>query len=134
MSNDQTYSVISATKAFTRPNQNTIEVQLATTDGPVRLLMNPNTLSQIVSGLTELETAVQTQIAATTGHVATQASEVSDIHLDATAAGERIVISFRNSQGGIQAYAVSLDQSQRIRLDAKKAEEKARKLSSLSRN
>jgi hypothetical protein len=134
MSNDHTYSVMAATKAFTRPDQNTIEVQLATTDGQVHPLMNPNTLGQIVSGLTELETAVQTQIAGTTGHVATQASDVSDIHLDATAAGEKIVISFRNSKGKMQAYAVSLDQSQRIRVDAKKAEEKARKLSSLSRN
>lgn len=134
MSNDHIYSVLAATKAFTRPDQNSIEVQLATTDGPVHLLMTPNTLSQLLSGLTELETAVQTQIAATTGHVATQASDVSDIHLDATAAGERIVISFRNSKGRMQAYAVSLDQSQRIRVDAKKAEEKARKLSSQARN
>lgn len=134
MSNDRTYSVMAATRAFIRPDQKTVEVQLATPEGPVHLLMTPTTLGQIASGLTELETAVQTQFAATTGHAATQASEVSDIHIDATAAGEKIVISFRNSKGRIQAFSLSLDQSQRIRTDARKAEEKARKYSSQSLN
>lgn len=134
MSDERTYSVMAATRAFVRPDQKTIEVQLATPDGPVHLLMTPTTLGQVVSGLTELETAVQTQIASTTGHVATQASEVSDIHIDATAAGEKIAISFRNSKGRIQSFAFSLEQSQRIRVDAKKAEEKAHRLASQSRN
>jgi hypothetical protein len=134
MANDHIYSVMAATRAFIRPDQKTIEVQLATTDGRVSLLMTPTTLGQIASGLTELETEAQTQIAATTGHFATQASEVSDIHIDASAAGEKIVISFRNSKGRMQSFALSLDQSQRIHTDARKAEEKARKLSSQSLN
>jgi hypothetical protein len=134
MANEHTYSVMAATRAFIRPDETTIEVQLATREGPVHLLMTPNTLGQIASGLTELETAVQTQIAGTTGHAAIPASDVSDVHLDASADGEKILIVFRNSKGRRQAFALSLDQSQRVRVDAKKAEEKARKLASQSRN
>jgi hypothetical protein len=96
--------------------------------------MTPNTLGQVVAGLTELETAAQIQIGSTTGHVATQASDVSEIHIQSAAGGNNIVVSFRNSKGRFQSFALSLEQAQKLRADARKAEEMARKLASQSRN
>lgn len=134
MSNEHTFSVMAATKAITKPGLNTIEVQLATTGGPLQLLMTPRTLGQILSGLTELETEVQTQTASTTGHFATQVTAVQELHVDSTAAGEKIAVSFRNSKGRFQSFALSLEQAQELRVATKKAEERARKLASSARN
>ena len=135
MSDEKTYSIMAITRAFLSPDGN-IQLEFATPEGPppLRLLLTPNTLSQVVSGLTELETAAQNQIGSSTGHLATQASDVQDFHIDASAAGEKVIVNFRNSKGRFQAFALSVEQTQELRVAARKAEERARKLASQSRN
>jgi hypothetical protein len=132
---DNEYAVMALVSAQVATDTSSIEIKIAAVgSGPLVLTMTPNTLSQIVAGLTELESAVQIQIGSTTGHVATQAADAEVVMAQEAAGGDKVVLSIRNSKGRFQTFSLSLEQAQQLRVDMKKAEGKARELASKSRN
>jgi hypothetical protein len=123
------------TRAFVAEDKSSVEIHLAVVGGPPLVLtMSPNSLGQIVSGLTELDSAVQIQIGSTTGHFATHAADVQDLTVQAAAGGDKVILSFCNSAGRFQSFAVAVEQALQLRVDMKKAEARARGLASKSRN
>ena len=69
MPGNNAYTAMALTRANVAPDASSIEIQLAVVgEAPLVLTMSPNSLGQIVSGLTEVDSAVQIQIGSTTGH------------------------------------------------------------------
>jgi len=123
------------TRANVAPDASSIEIQLAVVgEAPLVLTMSPNSLGQIVSGLTEVDSAVQIQIGSTTGHHAVSADDAQAVLAKEAAGGDKVVLSVRNSRGRFQSFAFSLELAQQLRVDLKKAEARARELASKSRN
>jgi len=123
------------TRANVAPDASSIEIQLAVVgEAPLVLTMSPNSLGQIVSGLTEVDSAVQIQIGSTTGHHAVSADDAQAVLAKEAAGGDKVVRSVRNSRGRFQSFAFSLELAQQLRVDLKKAEARARELASKSRN
>jgi Ethanolamine utilization protein EutJ (predicted chaperonin) len=135
MPENNAYTAMALTRANVAPDASSIEIQLAVVgEAPLVLTMSPNSLGQIVSGLTEVDSAVQIQIGSTTGHHAVFADDAQDVTAKEAAGGDKVVLSVRNSRGRFQSFALSLEQTQQLRIDMKKAEAKARELASKSRN
>jgi hypothetical protein len=135
MPENNAYTAMALTRANVAPDASSIEIQLAVVgETPLVLTMSPNSLGQIVSGLTEVDSAVQIQIGFTTGHHAVSADDAQDVTAKEAAGGDKVVLSVRNSRGRFQSFALSLEQTQQLRIDMKKAEAKARELASKSRN
>jgi hypothetical protein len=135
MSGNKEYSVTGLLRARISADARAIEIKVAVVgDQPLILTTSPNTLSQVVTGLTELETAVQSQMGSTTGHFAIQAGDAQELRAKEAAGGDRILLSIRNSKGRFLSFALTLGQAQRLRADLKKAEAKAKELASKSRN
>ena len=135
MPGNSEYSVMALTQAFVAEDKSSVEIHLAVVGSPPLVLtMSPNSLGQIVSRLTELESGVQIQIGSTTGHVEIRAAEAQAVMAKEAAGGDKVVLSVRNSQSRIHSFALSLEQTQQLRVDIKKAEARARELASKSRN
>jgi hypothetical protein len=135
MPENNEYSVMALTQAYVAEDRSSVEIHLAVVGSPPLVLtMSPNSLGQIVSRLTELESGVQIQIGSTTGHVEIRAAEAQAVMAKEAAGGDKVVLSVRNSQSRIHSFALSLEQTQQLRVDIKKAEARARELASKSRN
>jgi hypothetical protein len=135
MPENNAYSVMVLTQAFVAEDKSSVEIHLAVADGsPLILSMTPNSLGQIVARLTELDSAVQIQIGSTTGHVETRAAEVQAVMAQEAVGGSKVIVSMRTNTGRIQSFALSLEQVQQLRVDARKAEAKAREQAAKSRN
>jgi hypothetical protein len=135
MPENNEYSVMALTRAYVAEDRSSVEIHLAVVGSPPLVLtMSPNSLGQIVSRLTELESGVQIQIGSTTGHVEIRAAEAQAVMAKEAAGGDKVVLSVRNSQSRIHSFALSLEQTQQLRVDIKKAEARARELASKSRN
>jgi hypothetical protein len=135
MPENSEYSVMALTQAYVAEDKSSVEIHLAVVGSPPLVLtMSPNSLGQIVSRLTELESGVQIQIGSTTGHVEIRAAEAQAVMAKEAAGGDKVVLSVRNSQSRIHSFALSLEQTQQLRVDIKKAEARARELASKSRN
>jgi hypothetical protein len=131
---DNEYSVMALTQAFIAEDLTSVEVRLAVVGGaPLALTISPSSLGQIVARLTDLHSEVQIQIGSTTGHAEIRAADVQDVMAQEAAGGDKVIVSMRTSTG-VQSYALSLEQVQRLRVDARKAEAKAREMASKSRN
>jgi hypothetical protein len=126
--------VTALTQALVAEDASYVEVHLTAADEPLVLSISANSLSRIVSRLTDLETAVQMQIGSTTGHVATAAADVSAVMVQEAVGGKRVIVSFRSSTGRIHSFALSVEQVQQLRVDAWEAEDKAKEQASRSRN
>jgi Ethanolamine utilization protein EutJ (predicted chaperonin) len=135
MPGNNEYSVMALTGAIVANDASSIEIKLAVVgETPLVLTMSPNSLAQIVSGLTQVDSAVQIQIGSTTGHVAVSADNAQAVMAKEAAGGDKVVLSVRNSRDRFQSFALSLEQSQQLRVEMKKAEARARELASKSRN
>ena len=135
MSDPKVHSVTALTQGFVVSDNSGVQVHLAVAGGdPLVLAMNARTLSQIVSQLTEMDSALQIGVGTTTGHVTTQAADVQAVMAQEIVGGGKVVVSFRTSAGRIQSFALSLDQVQQLRVDARKAEAKSREQASKARN
>lgn len=128
------HSVTAFTKVLVAEDASYVEVHVAAADEPLVLSIPANALSQVVSRLTDLETAIQMQIGSNTGHVATAAADVSAVMVQEAVEGSRVIVSFRTSKGRIHSFALSLEQVQQLRVDAWEAEDKAKEQASRSRN
>jgi hypothetical protein len=135
MPENNEYAVMALTQAFVAEDQSVVEVHLAVVSGPPLVLkMAPSSLGQVVSRLTELDSAVQIQIGSTTGHIETRAAEVQAVMAQEAVGQGRVIVSMRTNTGRIQSFALSLEQAQQLRVDARRAEAKAREQASKSRN
>jgi hypothetical protein len=129
------HSVLALTEGFVAPDYGHIEIHLAVaSEQPLILAMTPNSLSQVVARLTAIELAVQIEIGTTIGHVPTQAADVSAVTAQEAVGGSKVIISMRTSTGRVQSFALSVEQVQQLRVDARKAEAKAREQASKIRN
>jgi hypothetical protein len=134
MPENREHSVMALTHAFVAEDKSSVEIHLAVVDGsPLILKLLPRSLGQVVSRLTELNSAVQIQIGSTTGHIETHAAEVQAVMAQEAAGGSKVIVSMRTGTG-IQSFALSLEQVQQLRVDARKAEAKAREQASKPRN
>jgi hypothetical protein len=130
-------SIAAITRGFIAADNSHVEVHLAVIDENEKELiisMTPRSLSQVVSHLTEMDSAVQIQIGSTTGHVATEAADVTAVMAQEAVGGSKVIVSFRTSVGRVQSFALSMEQAQQLRMDARKAEGRAREQASKSRN
>jgi hypothetical protein len=135
MSGNSEYAVMALTQAFVADDLSSVEIHLAVVGGPPLVLtIGPSSLAQIVTKLTELDSAVQIQIGSTTGHVETPAAEVQAVMAQEAVGGGKVIVSMRTNTGRIHSFALSLEQAQQLRADARKAEAKAREQASKSRN
>jgi len=135
MPGNNAYTAMALTRANVAPDASSIEIQLAVVgEAPLVLTMSPNSLGQIVSGLTEVDSAVQIQIGSTTGHHAVSADDAQAVLAKEAAGGDKVVLSVPNSRGRFQSFALSQELAQQLRVDLKKAEARARELASKSRN
>jgi hypothetical protein len=135
MPENSQYSVMALTSAIVADDTTSIEVTLAVVgQSPLVLTMSPGSLGQIVSGLTEVDMEVQDQIGSTTGHVAIHAADALDVVAQEAAGGDKVAISFQNSEGRLQSFALSLEQVEQLRADLEKAVARARQLAARSRN
>jgi hypothetical protein len=135
MPENNEHSVLALTQAFVAEDKSRVEIHLAVVEGPPLVLkMAPSSLGQVVVRLTELDSAVQIQIGSTTGHVETRAAEVQDVMAQEAVGGGKVIVSMRTNTGRIQSFALSLEQVQQLRVDARTAEAKAREQASKARN
>jgi hypothetical protein len=123
MPGNNEYSVMALTRAFVAEDLTSVEIHLAVVSGPPLVLtISPNSLAQIVTSLTELDSAVQIQIGSTTGHVVEHAADVQDVIAQEAVGDGKVVVSLRTSAGRIHSVALSLEQAQQLRADARRAE------------
>jgi hypothetical protein len=116
MSVNNEYSVMALTSGTIADDLNSVEIRLAVVGPtPLVLTLSRRCLGLIVSGLTEIDSAVQAQIGSTTGHVEIRADEAHAIMAQETAGGEKVALSVRNSMGRLQSFALSVEQSQQLR-------------------
>jgi len=127
-------SVISVSRALIAEDNTFVQVFLAALGGSqLGFAMTPSSLNAVVTHLNDLNFEVQTRIASTTGHVETRAPDVQAVMAQEVAGGGKVILSFSTSTV-VQSFALSLEQSQQLRVDARKAEAKSRAQSSQSRN
>jgi hypothetical protein len=134
MTEPKALSVMALTQAFVAADSSFVQVHLSTPEGPLVLQLSPRSLGQVVARLTEMDSALEIQIGSTTGHVETQASDVQTVMAQEAVGGSKVIVSFRTSAGRIHSFGLSLEQVQQLRVDARKAEGKAREQASKSRN
>jgi hypothetical protein len=135
MTEPKKHSVAAITRGFVASDNSHVEVHMAVLgEEELIISMTPHSLSQVVSHLTEMDSAVQIQIGSATGHVATQAADVTAVMTQEAVGGSKVIVSFRTSAGRVQSFALTLEQVQQLRLDARKAEGKAREQALKSRN
>jgi hypothetical protein len=128
------YSVMALTQAFVAEDLSSVEIHLAVVGKPPLVLtISPSSLAQIVTRLTDLNSAVQIRIGSTTGHVETPAADVQAVMAQEAVGGSKVIVSMRTNTG-IQSFALSLEQAQQLRADARKAEAKVREQASKARN
>lgn len=96
------------------------------TDGPsVTLVFDPDELEQFAARSIELIRAAQTHKRASAGHFEVQASAVVATMADAPVGGGKVILMLKGTNGIVQSFALTPDQSQELRPLLRKAETKA---------
>lgn len=103
-----------------------VELQFKSARGPVTLIFDPDDLERFAARSMELIRHAQNKRRAISGHLEVHASDVVGAIADSPAGGGKVILSLRGSNGIVQAFGLTPQQSLELRPMLEKAEGKAR--------